>query len=169
MHTMKDMEPLFGLLDRQVRAADGLLDILAREQQALLKMDVQGLVALSRSKMAEAERISRLDAQLAERIAVRLGGNQAAASDREINLSALAGTLKDPELRARIEQCRRALVEKRRRIHDANHINQRLVEDTIDYLGGAMELLTGVGLQPGYDPGNRRRQDRGPAFISREV
>lgn len=160
------LEEIFDTLERELQSSDQLLELLAEEQIALTGMDIPSLLAISQRKQHEAGRLQEMDGFLRQRLGECRDGKAAAGDGAAIDLAALAAMVDDP-LRRRLLTFRHQLGDRRRRIGELNHINHRLVADSLAYIDDAVRLLTGAATT-GYGR-TKRQQGRGPAFISRAV
>ncbi|MFH7320867.1 flagellar protein FlgN [Desulfurivibrio sp. D14AmB] len=159
---------IFDLIDQEFSLCRELLSILAREQAAVVALDMSGLVALSRRKAEQIELVREVDEQLRLRVE-QLTGQPAANAVRLSDLVAMA----QGEEKARLERQRLELVALRQEIAAKSVINHHFVEDTKRHLREAITLLTSsVSEQrPNYGkPGQVNRRGSGqPSLISRAI
>lgn len=161
---------IFDLLERQLTLSKELLELLDREQTALVAMKMTELVEITRHKAEDIRLLHEVDEQL------RLQVEQATGkpSENAVRLSDLAVMTEGVE-RERLERARKKLVALRQDIAAKSVINQHFVEDTKRHLHEAITLITSSAVEqkhqsygkPGRMP--RRTGAAAPSLISREV
>ncbi|MDF1615414.1 flagellar protein FlgN [Desulfurivibrio dismutans] len=159
---------IFDLLAQEFTLSRELLALLDQEQQALVAMDMRGLVNLSRGKTRQIATLKEVDEQL--RLAVEEFTGQ--PSENAVRLSDLAAMATGEE-KKRLETQRRELVALRQEIAAKSVINYNFVEDTKRHLHDAIGMITstvGEQHQSYGKPGQYSRPGAArPSMISREV
>ena len=174
--TWPAVDEIVSLLGKEISCSDEFLLLLEEEQQAILKMDVAALIALSKRKMKQLERLQHLDKSVEKRVE-SLFEDQAVTrrpagkkeSGKIVHLSAIAD-MSPQEHREKLYQSKEQLVARRRAIDDKNFINKRLVEDSLGFLNDAISLFTPANNEPAYRKKSGSRKNKfQPALISRAV
>lgn len=170
--TMRQKIPsgIFDLLDQELTLSRELLTLLDREQAAVVAMNMNELLAVTRSKADEIQHLQNIDEQL------RLQVEQATGkpSENAVRLSDLAA-MTSGEDKAKLERMRKELVALRQDIAAKSVVNQHFVEDTKRHLHDAISLITNAASekkpQSYGKPGRMmsRPQAKAPSLISREV
>ena len=143
------------------------VNILEKEQTALVAMNMSELMTISRQKESGVRRIKYLDEQVQE-AAAALANRQ--PEDSAIPLSELHSFLQ-PEEVSELKTTSTALASLRSMIHEKNYINHAFTRDTIIYLNDAIKLISdGVATDPIYSTsGLGRATSVAPSLISMEV
>jgi len=167
-----DIKDVFQSLDREILSADNLLALLDRELEALKIMDIQTLAAVSQRKTKQVEQMRQLDQTLATQVRQclkRAGVVISVKDDSDVPLTALSQVV-NRDLKEKIDSYRQQLSKKRNRITDCNHINKKLVTDSLAYFSDAVSLITGtISETVGYGRPRDKSSRKGPAFISKAV
>ncbi|TBV79167.1 MAG: flagellar protein FlgN [Desulfobulbaceae bacterium] len=161
---------IFDLLARELTLSRDLLSILDLEQAALVAMNLNELISLSRRKAEHLEVVREIDEQL--RLQVEQFTGAGSSAEKAVRLSDLIELVNDEKKATLAEQCRE-LVELRQEVAAKSVINHNFVEETKRHIHDAISLITSaVGEQPfgygkaGYPAG---RGIGRPNLISREV
>ncbi len=160
---------IFDLIERELSLSADLLALLEEEQAAVVALRMSELVALSRRKAEQIERIGEIDEQLRLQVEQCTGK----PSPNAVRLSDLAAMTEGPA-KKRLEQQRKKLVALRQDIAAKSVVNQHFVEDTKRHLQEAISLITNAAAtkqkQIYGKPGQFGRRKAGaPTLISREV
>lgn len=157
---------LFGSLEKEISLCEELVIVLETEKAALINMEMQELIRLSGLKENLTERISQQDESLREAI-MRLVDN---SDGTVVKLLALEPVF-DDDTAVTLRSYREKLASLRFQIEDRNLVNRRFAEDTLQYIGDAISMITGaIAEHTSYESrGNTRPLTPGPSMISREV
>lgn len=160
---------VYELIEREFTLGRELLATLAREQAAVVGLQMSELLALSRQKEEQIKVLREVDEQL-RLLVEQLTGK---ASENAVRLSDLAELATGDE-RSKLEKLRKELVALRQEIAAKSVINHHYAEDTKRHLHEAITLLTtaSVSEQPANygKPGRAGRPaTTGPSLISRSV
>lgn len=160
-------QKLFDILDKQVNLSSELLDILAEEKEALIAMDMQALLRLSKKKEHQLARIQLHDQTMQEE-GQRLLPN---ADGKVVKLAALTPLVTEEE-DSRLQEYRDRLESMRNEILSRNIFNKQFAEDTQRYLNDAIRLITSAATEerPMYGTrGKAKPVASQPSLLSREV
>lgn len=157
---------LFEILEKEVALSQEMLRILEAEKDALVEMDMQTLLNLSRKKENQLSMIQALDQSLQE-TSQKLANR---GSDEPVKLTELAALASDAEVE-RLMGYRERLITMREEIISRNVINKHFAEDTQHFLGDAISMITNaVAERPMYsNKGINKPSVKQPSLISREV
>lgn len=170
------VEEIIALLGKGISCSDEFLALLEEELQAILKMDVRGLMSLSKRKARLVDRLQQLDRAVAmqaeaqhpeQRVASRK--TMAKEGDTVVHLTAVAESCPKGQ-KEKLSRCREQFVVRRSAIIDKNYINRRLIEDSLGYLNDAISLLTRTSNDPSYgkSAGGKKNKSQ-PVMVSRAV
>ena len=169
------VDGIVALLGKGISWSDELLALLEEELQAILKVDMVSLRSLCKQKMHLVDRLQQLDRSVAEQAEALSGGqtvsrrqtgkNEGKAS---VHLAILAES-SPQEQKERLCRSRDRFVSRRRAIADKNHINRRLLEDSLGYLNDAISLLTRTSNEPSYGRKAGGKNKSYPVLVSRAV
>jgi hypothetical protein len=157
---------VFGLLAKQTQNCEEMLVLLSDEKKALMIMDTSALLSLSRMKEQQLSLIQALDGTL-----TKTAENIAQTFDLPAaGLSGLAPHL-PPEEAKKLSRVRKELLHLQEEILSRNLLNKKFAQETKNFLGDAISLITGAMRQDqGYTTrGLNRSSKNQPSFISREV
>ncbi len=157
---------LFRSLEKEISLCEELVAVLESEKAALIAMEMQELIRLSDLKQSLTERISQQDECLRELIMELIE----APGSRVVKLSAIEPAIGDEDA-VILSKYREKLASLRFQIEDKNLVNRRFAEETLEYIGDAISMITGaIAEHTSYESrGNTRPTAPGPAMISREV
>lgn len=161
---------LFEVLDQEVSLSEEMLALLEQEKAALVAVDVQGLVAITRRKTNQLNRIQALDVLLQE-----MTGQLMAGTPGKPSLTAVINQVARGEERERLAASRQRLLRLREEILAKNTVNHYFAADTQRYLNDAISLITNAlaenpdSYQRGGNPGRRPPSANRPSLISRAV
>lgn len=158
----------FEILEEEVALSEEMLNLLDQEKAALISMDMQGLIAVSRKKTNQLARIQGMDVALQE-----LSGQITAAADGKASLGTVIQLVGEEAIRDRLQGYRRQLLQLREGILSKNVINKHFAEDTRHYLNDAISLITSALVEnpAAYQKGKAGKKPSAnpPTLISREV
>lgn len=157
---------LFEILDRQVQFAGEFLAILEEEKAALVAMDMQTLLSVTKKKVSQVKRIHLLDGALKE----TLERFAPSSSAKVVRLSSLMPFLVGADAK-KVGGRRDELMKLQEEIQARNRLNRRFTDDVLGYLGDAISLITGaVADKTVYGArGMPRSVANSPSLISTEV
>ena len=157
---------LIANLQKQIKFSKIFISLLDKEQKALIEMDIDTLIAISKQKKSGVRQMVYVDEQIRE--ATRAIANN--LEKEELTLKQLCTIL--PENDARKIEIGATLLKKiRLKIEEKNYINFRFTHDTLHYLSDAIRLISdGVATDPIYSTcGLGKAASVAPTLISREV
>jgi hypothetical protein len=160
-------EKFLTVLAEEIKISEQMLHLLGGERQALVDMDMQTLIALSRKKEAMVTRLQGLDNALQE-MAGKFIGNP---SDKIIKLSSLMPLL-DMATAQRLNALREKLASLREQILSRNTVNKGFALETKNFLSDAISTITNlVAERPTYARSKalNKPSTNLPSFVSREV
>ncbi|MBI5557535.1 MAG: flagellar protein FlgN [Deltaproteobacteria bacterium] len=160
---------ILDILKRQIVISTGFLAILEAEKTALINMDLNSLIPLTRKKESELAKMAQLDHSLQE-VARRIVITDAKNATRLIKLAELIPFMTREQTLA-VKQYRDELASLREKISDNNLINKRFASDTLGYINDAISVICGdISSSRLYTTrGQSRRKSGAPALVSREV
>lgn len=128
-------QQLAALFDRELVCLRQLRDVLGREQQALLEVDVLALEQATREKnqvLVEQVELARQRQEFSDRAGI--------SDDND----ALQAFFSGCENRAELVECRTALQALARQCHEANRSNGRMIAQKQQHTQGALGILRQV-------------------------
>lgn len=157
---------LFRALEKEISLCEELVTVLEKEKSALIDMEMQQLIGLSGLKQSLTERISRQDECIRESIMTLVDEPDGTV----VKLSAVEPVIGDNDAEV-LRKYREKLASLRFQIEDRNLVNRRFAEESLQYIGDAISMITGaIAEHTSYESrGNNRPSTPGPALISREV
>ncbi|MFH1215942.1 MAG: flagellar protein FlgN [Pseudomonadota bacterium] len=160
---------ILDILKRQIAISGGFLAILEAEKEALIQMDVNSLISLTRKKEQELTKIAQLDHSLQE-VARRILAQEENKHQRIIKLAELIPFM-TREQTLSVKKYRDQLASLREKISSNNLINKSFASATLGYINDAISLICGdIASTPLYSSHSRRsKSGSGPALVSREV
>ena len=160
---------IFDILKRQITISANFLTLLEQEKQALINMDMNAIMALTRGKENELAKMAQLDHSLQE-VARQLVADDKSGRDKIIKLVELLPFM-SREQAVDLKKYRDQLAALRQKITDNNLINKRFACDTLGYINDAIALICNeITNEPAYHPGRGLAgSSPAPALVSREV
>ena len=160
---------ILDILKRQIAISGGFLAILEAEKEALIRMDVNSLISLTRKKEQELTKIAQLDHSLQE-VARRILAWDENSRQRIIKLAELIPFM-TREQTLTVKKYRDQLASLREKISSNNLINKSFASATLGYINDAISLICGeITATPLYSSRSlRTKSSSGPALMSREV
>lgn len=160
---------MFEILDRQIQFAGEFLAILEEEKAALVAMDMQVLISITKKKMSQLKRIHLLDRALKETLE-HFAPTPASSNVKVVKLSSLIPLFSRDDAK-KIKGRRDELMKMQEEIQARNRLNKRFTDDVLGYLGDAISLITGtVADKAVYGArGMARSVGNSPSLISTEV
>jgi flagellar biosynthesis/type III secretory pathway chaperone len=160
---------IFDILKRQIAISTNFLTLLESEKQALIDMNMNAIIALTRHKENELAKMAQLDHSLQEvsRQAVISDNND---NDKIIKLVELIPFM-SREQAVTLKKLRDQLAVLREKITDNNLINKHFASDSLGYINDAISLICNeITSEPAYHPGRQLPSGSpAPALVSREV
>ncbi len=167
MQTAKLPARFFEILKQEIAVSQEMLSVLKEEKQALIDMEMQTIINLSRKKEHCLKRLQGLD-EMIQQVSRTITGAQ---PHENIRLKDLVGLL--PPLEAKkLEAVRVKLSSLREEVLSKNLINKKFAEETKNFLGDAISTITStVAERPMYgrSKGLNKPSVNQPSLISREV
>ncbi len=159
---------ILDILKRQILISTGFLVLLQEEKEALVNMNMNALISLTKRKEQELTKIAQLDHSLQE-VAGQIVAKKA-GGETVIKLAELIPYMTREETIA-VKKMRDQLASLREKITGNNLINKRFASDTLGYINDAISLICGeISSIPLYGIRGRKYQGNiGPALMSREV
>lgn len=157
---------LMANMQKQVKFSKIFITLLDKEQRALIDMDMDTLITVSKQKENGLRQMTYVDEQIKE-ASMDIAGNP---EEDTISLKQLCTLLPEKDA-GKIEIGATLLKKLRLQIQEKNYINFRFTHDTLQYLGDAIRLISdGVATDPIYSTsGLGKAASVAPALISREV
>lgn len=158
---------IFDILKRQISISTNFLTLLETEKQALIDMDMNAIITLTRHKENELAKMAQLDHSLQE-VARQVVIND--SNDKVIKLIELIPFM-SREQAVTLKKLRDQLAVLREKITDNNLINKHFASDTLGYINDAISLICNeITSEPAYHPGRQLASGSpAPALVSREV
>ena len=170
-HTRKavPLPLILDILKRQVTISTSFLALLQAEKTALVNMDMNALVSLTKKKEQELAKMAQLDHSLQE-VAGKIVAGDNHIGNRVIKLAELIPFM-TREQTLSVKNYRDKLASLREKITDNNLINKRFASDTLGYINDAISLICGeIASPPLYSTqGRQGAANSAPALVSREV
>ncbi len=148
------IQDLFDGLRLNLKLSEDICQVLEDEGEALKKMDTQALFRLSKQKTNLLAKIQYLDNSIQKTI-LEVQGEKTVhqkpqfdqtQSNTAKKLQGLANFLPEDKQET-INTYQKKLAKLRLAIQSKNMVNKRFTEDTLEYLGGAISLLTNTPVQ----------------------
>ncbi|MGQ9631085.1 MAG: flagellar protein FlgN [bacterium] len=152
------LERLKGILGDELTAYRTLLDLTNRKREALLEKDLDLIDDLTNSEESIIEQVKELERariDCTKRIA-----DSCNISFAEFNFDSLLKIVDDSE-RAQYSDLKDALIKTTNELQDANDLNARLIQQSLDYINYSLKLFT--DLRDG-DTTYGRQRDRGESI-----
>lgn len=160
---------IFDVLKRQISISTNFLTLLEAEKNALVNMNMNSLISLTRLKERELSKMAQLDHSLQE-VAGQMVATNKSRNDKVIKLVELVPFM-SKEQALTMKKLRDQLAALREKISDNNLINKRFASDTLGYINDAISLICNeITCEPAYHPGRQLSgSSPAPALLSREV
>jgi hypothetical protein len=179
---------LFEMLEERILLSKEFVKILENEKKILIKMEINPVVAIARSKERQLGRITKLDQTIAGVVNKVLGIQEAEGPGRVgavgqpaqpvktiVRLSELVASV-DGENKSRLVRYKAEVEELHDQIQVENIINQGFAREVLEYIDGAISTITNAAVtdSPSYGQKLNRNKKRNSgyvrsALISREV
>jgi len=142
------LKPMVAVLSAMLREHEALLDAAKRKKTALIGNDNAGLNGIVKQEVEHLHRIEKLEGErqgMSKLLAARLG--LPVPELTVTKMSAIAGT---PEEREEILRLSNALTAVIGELKERNELNKQLIEQSLDFVRGSIELLTESPQVPTY-------------------
>ncbi|MCB2183516.1 MAG: flagellar protein FlgN [Desulfobulbaceae bacterium] len=159
---------ILDILKRQIAISTGFLALLQAEKEALINMDMNALIHLTKRKELELKKIAQLDHSLQE-VAGKIVTTEN-GQNRIIKLAELIPFM-TREQTLTMKNFRDQLAALREKITRNNLVNKHFASDTLGYINDAISLICGkIAEVPLYGTrGGKGKASSAPALVSREV
>ncbi len=161
---------IFDIIKRQISISTNFLSLLEAEKTALVNVDMNSLISLTRLKERELSKMAQLDHSLQE-VAGQVVVRDSGRTDKVIKLIELIPFM-SREQAFTMKKLRDQLSDLREKITANNLINKRFASDTLGYINDAISLICNeITSEPVYTiPGRQLSgSSPAPALVSREV
>ncbi|KAA8997988.1 flagellar protein FlgN [Paenibacillus spiritus] len=133
---------LIELLERLDDSHRQMLDLAASKKQAIMTNNIDQLTEI----LTKESRLMKLSGQLEkerEQAAYTFLQSVGIRSNLQLNLTELSRLVFDPDDKARLLHIQGQLADTLSRLKKANELNQRLIEQSLDFIDYSLDLLVG--------------------------